>query len=94
MQMEVLQIVQKSPGEVEERIYQRLKNELETLKKEFQPREPTEFLTRNEVRDLLKVDLSTIWAWTKKGRLKAYGIAGMVYYKRSEVEAAIEPLNA
>lgn len=91
--MENIQFIQTSPEELENRLYSRLKSELDTLKKDFQPKEPTEFLTRNEVRDLLKVDLSTVHNWTKKGKLKAYGISGRVYYKRSEVEAAITPLE-
>lgn len=91
--MKNIQFIQTSPDELENQLYSRLKLELDTLKKNFQPKEPTEFLTRNEVRDLLKVDLSTVHNWTKKGKLKAYGISGRVYYKRSEVEAAITPLE-
>lgn len=89
---ETIQFISTSPDELENRIFSRIKNELETLKKEFQPKEPTEFLTRNEVKDLLKIDLSSVHNWTKKGKLKAYGISGRIYYKRSEVEAAIQPL--
>jgi len=89
----VIQFLQTSPDELENRIFNRIKTELETLKIEFKPKEPKEFLTRNEVKDLLKVDLSTIWNWTKKGKLRAYGIAGRVYYRRDEVEQAIKPLN-
>lgn len=88
-----IQFIQSSPDELEDRIYYRFKSEFDTLKKEFQPKEPAEFLTRNEVRDLLKVDLSTVHNWTKKGKLKAYGIGNRVYYRRDEVEAAMKPLN-
>lgn len=59
------------------------------LEKNFQPKEPTEYLTRNEVAELLKCDLSTIWLWTKKGKIISYGIGNRVYYKRSEVENAM-----
>lgn len=91
--MKKIQFIQTTPDELENRLYSRLKSELATLKKEFQPKKPTEFLTRNEVRDLLKIDLSSVHNWTKKGKLKAYQISGRVYYKRSEIEAAIQPLN-
>ena len=50
-------------------------------------------LSRNEVAKLLKIDLSTVHNWTKKGKLLAHGLGNRVYYKRSEVEAAIKPLN-
>lgn len=82
-----------TPEELEERIYNRLGSKIDSLKSEFQPKEPAVFLTRNEVRDMLKCDLSTVHNLTKRGKLKAYGIGGRVYYKRSEVEEAIKPLN-
>jgi len=91
--METVQFISITPEKLQESIISGVRAELETLKKEFQPKEPTDFLTRNEVRDLLKVDLSTVHNWTKKGRLQAYGIAGRIYYKRNEVEAAMQPLT-
>jgi excisionase family DNA binding protein len=85
--------IQITPEELESRIYNRLKTEFESLKKEYQPKHPSDYLTRNECRDLLKVDLSTVHNWTKRGKLKAYGIGNRVYYRRDEVEAAMKPLK-
>lgn len=82
-----------SPEELTEKILKGVDEKLTQLKLEFQPKEPTEYLTRNEVKDFLKVDLSTVHNWTKKGKLKAYGIGNRVYYKRSDIEQAIIPLN-
>lgn len=48
-----------------------------------------ELLTRNEVCEIFKIDLSTLHHWRKKGRIKASGIGGRVYFKRSDVEAAL-----
>jgi hypothetical protein len=90
---QTVQFIQTTPDQLQDAILAGVRAELEMLKKEFQPKEPTEFLTRNEVRDLLKVDLSTVHNWTKRGRLKAYGIAGRVYYKRDEVQSAMKPLK-
>ena len=70
-----------------------IKLELANLKKSFVPKEPTTYLTRNEVSEMLQVDLSTVHNWTKKGRLKSYGIGGRVYFKRSEVESQIIELK-
>lgn len=72
---------------------QNIKNELVNLRKSFQPKEPTEFLTRQEVAALLKIDLSSVHNWTKKKILQSYQIGGRVYYKRSEVECSIIKLN-
>ena len=70
-----------------------IKQKLGDLEKNFQPKEPTEFLTRVEVSKLLKIDLSSVHNWTKKGILTAYQISGRVYYKRSEIETAIVQLK-
>lgn len=89
----IVQLFQTTPEQIKEDIISGVKSELEKLKVEFQPKQPTEFLTRNEVKELLKIDLSTVHNWTKRGKLKAYGIAGRIYYKRSEVEQALTPLK-
>lgn len=70
-----------------------LKTELQDLKRNFEPKTPTEFLSRQETAELLKVDISSIHNWTKRGILQSYGISGRVYYKRSEIENAIVKLN-
>ena len=70
-----------------------IKNEIANIKKSFQPKEPTEFLTRQEVSSLLKIDLSSVHNWCKRKILQSYQIGGRVYFKRSEVENAIIKLN-
>lgn len=72
-------------------LFSGLQLQIEDLKKNLQPKEPTVLLTRTETAEYLKIDLSTVTAWTKKGKLKAYGKGNRVYYKRSEVEA-IDPI--
>lgn len=87
--MPQLQFIQISPEQLQEAILSGVKKQLEELKKEYQPKEPEEYLTRLETADLLKVDPSTIFNWTKKGLIKSYGLSGRVYYKRSEIEKNI-----
>ncbi len=70
-----------------------LKKQLEEIKDNFQPKEPEEYLTRSEVADILKIDVSSVHNWTKKGILQRYGIGHRVYYKRSEVEESITQLK-
>lgn len=82
-----------TPEQITQAILNGVDEKLNQLRANFQPKEPTEYLTRNEVKELLKVDLSTIWNWTKKGKLKSYGIGNRVYYKRHEVEKTLIPLN-
>ncbi|MBN9292811.1 MAG: helix-turn-helix domain-containing protein [Flavobacteriia bacterium] len=73
-----------------------VKTIIEELKKSYEPKKPEEYLTRDEVVTLLKINLSTLWSWTKKGKLTSYGIKGegnRIYYKRSEIESALVKLK-
>ena len=90
---QAVQFIGTTPEEVNKPVLEVIKEGFEKLQKQFQPKIPTEYLTRNEVKTFFKVDLSTVHNWTKRGKLKSYGIGNRVYYKRSEVEAAIKPLN-
>lgn len=89
--MNTIQFIGTNPADLIKGIQTALIPQLKAeLSQEFQPKQPTEYLTRAEVCDLLKIDLSTLYRWTKKGELKAYGISNRVYYKRQEIE---EKLN-
>jgi hypothetical protein len=74
-------------------LFQGLQKQLTEIKENFEPKTPTEYLTRTEVSELLKCDISTIHNWTKKGKLIPYGIGNRVYYKRNEVEAVLLPFG-
>jgi excisionase family DNA binding protein len=74
-------------------LFQDIKKELTEIKKNLEPKQATEYLTRAEVCSLLDIDQSTVYLWCKKGKLNSYGIGNRVYFKRSEVEAAVKPLN-
>jgi excisionase family DNA binding protein len=66
-----------------------IRNQLEELKNSFEPKTPNEYLTRYEVAEMLKCDLSTVHNWTAKGKLKKFCIGNRTYYKRTQVEAAL-----
>jgi len=74
-------------------LFEDLQTQIFDLKNSFQPKLPTEYLTRNEVKELLRCDLSTVHNWTVKGYLIPYGIGNRVYYKRSEIESALIPFG-
>jgi len=50
-------------------------------------------LTRKQTCELLQIDSSTLWHWTNKGNVTAYGIANRRYYKRSELMEALTILK-
>jgi hypothetical protein len=70
-------------------LFEGLQNQIKELNQKFEPKKATEFLTKTEVKNFFKCDLSTIHNWTVKGKLTPYGIGNRVYYKRSEVESAL-----
>lgn len=89
--MSQVQFIGTSPKELIEELKVSLIPELkDQLSKEFQPKEPTEYLTRQEVCDLLSIDMSTLHRWRKDGVLIAYGLGNRIYFKRNEIEALIE----
>lgn len=63
-----------------------VKNGILELQKQLQSKDNSEeLLTRDETCQFLKIDSSTLWAWTNNGKVKAYGIGARRYYKRSEL---------
>jgi hypothetical protein len=63
-----------------------VKNGILELQKQLQDKDNSEeLLTREETCNFLKIDSSTLWAWTNNGKVKAYGIGARRYYKRSEL---------
>jgi hypothetical protein len=75
-----------SVKELQELIGSTVKKNVAELQKELQSKKFTEdLLTREETCRFLKIDSSTLWSWTNKGKVKAYGIGARRYYKRSEL---------
>ena len=91
--MQTVQFIQVTPEQLQNAIIEGVKTQLQDFKKHFQPKEPNEYLTRVEVAEMLKIDLSSVHNWTKKGILTSYQIGGRVYYKRLEIENAIVELK-
>lgn len=85
--MTQIQFIGTSPKELIEELKDSLIPELkEQLSKDFQPKEPTCYLTRNEVCEMLSIDLSTLHRWRKEGKLIAYGLGNRIYFKRNEID--------
>ena len=63
-----------------------VRNGILELQKELQTKDNSEeLMTREETCQFLKIDSSTLWAWTNNGKVKAYGIGATRYYKKSEI---------
>jgi hypothetical protein len=74
-----------SPDELKQLIKEVIKEEFINLKSDLVVKESDVLLTRSETCELLKIDSSTLWSWTKKGKITCYGIGARRYYKRDEI---------
>lgn len=88
-----VQFIQYSPEQLQAEITAGVKNQLDNFLKHFTPKQPNEYLTRQEVAQMFSVDISTVHNWSKSGKLKPLGLSGRIYFLRSEVEASLIPLN-
>jgi hypothetical protein len=91
--MNAIQITQFTPNELKSLLMEGVQQVVNQIREEFQPKTPTEYLTRKQVAKMLDINLTTLNNWTNKGVLISYGIQGRVYYKRDEVEKAIIKLE-
>ncbi|MCZ4693384.1 DNA-binding protein [Ancylomarina euxinus] len=48
-----------------------------------------EYLTRKEVTIILKISLSTLWYWKKRGILTPIRIGNKIRYRRSDIEKCL-----
>ena len=59
----------------------------------FNAHNPDELLTREQTCEFLQIDSSTLWHWTNKGKVIAYGIGNRRYYKKAELLECLKPLK-
>lgn len=88
-----IQFVATSPQDLKNEITTDVKVILDDFLKHFKPSSPTDYLTRQQVAKMFDVDISTVHNWRKSGKLKPLGMGSKVYFRRSDIEASLTPLN-
>lgn len=83
--MESIQFISTSPTALADLIDEKIKNQLDELKNSFTPKEPDDFMSRNETAELLKISLTALHDWMNKGILKPYKMGNKTYFSRKEV---------
>lgn len=92
--MSTIQFLNTTPEQLADLISEGVKNQLQVFKEDLQRQEANdELLTREQACQFLQINSSTLWAWTNKGKVKAYGIANRRYYKRSELLECLTELK-
>lgn len=75
-----------NPADYKVEIIEGVKKELDAFKTNFQPIIPNEYLTRNEVAEMLSISLVTLYNWRKSNILTAYRMGNLIRYKRQDIE--------
>ena len=88
-----VKIVQCTTEELKALIHESVKTALAQLKRSLAQDPSKKLLTRKEVCTLFSINLSTLWAWTKKGKLPCHRLGNRVYYKLEEVEKCLTKSN-
>jgi len=91
--MQTIQFIQTTPEQLKSEINEGVKNQLQEFLKLYQPKQPSEYLTRQQVAQMFNVDISTVHNWGKSGKLKPLGLGARVYFLRSDIEQSLTPLN-
>ena len=74
-----------SPEEFKAIVKDVIREELIDVRKQLEEKDSEVLLTRQETCEFLKIDSSTLWSWTKKGKIPCYGIANRRYYKKEDL---------
>ena len=70
-----------------------VEEKLNSFKENFKPKEPTNWISRKEVGEILSISLVSVDIWTKKNILTAYRIGNKKRFKRTEVENALTKIE-
>jgi hypothetical protein len=62
-----------------------VKDAIAENREEHEEKKSEILLTRAEACEFLKIDSSTLWHWTKKGKIDCYGIGNRKYYKKEDL---------
>lgn len=92
-EVKVTQLHNTTPEEFKEALLADLKTELQLFYKSFQPVQQQEYLTREEVAEILKISMSTISEWNRKGILNPYRLGNTIRYKSNELDKVLIKIN-
>jgi hypothetical protein len=82
-----------SPEQFTELMTNVFRTQLEDFKKSLSINNPDELLTREQACEFLQINSSTLFHWTNKGKVQAYGIGNRRYYKKAELLECLTPLK-
>ncbi len=90
MQVETTTTISIGSSELLKLLREAIRLEVEIFRKKVQPNREPKVYTRKETAILLKIDLSTLWEWTRDKKINAKKIGRRVYYMPAEINRCLE----
>lgn len=85
MVTKTIEITEITVEELSDKVADKLLAKIKHYIDELQAKENDVYLTRQETADFLKIDITTLYNWTNKGKLISYGIGHRRYYNKQEI---------
>lgn len=85
MKTKTIEITEVTVDELADKVADKLLEKIKNYIEDLASNENDIFLTRTETAEYLKVNPSTLWNWTNKGKLKSYGLGNRRYYNKKEI---------
>ncbi|WP_339662345.1 MULTISPECIES: helix-turn-helix domain-containing protein [Flavobacteriaceae] len=80
-----VQITEVSIDELADKVADKLLVKIQGYLDDLNTKENDVYLTRKETAEFLKINLTTLWNWTNKGRIISYGLGHRIYYNKQEI---------
>ncbi len=85
-----IEIQEITVDELADKVADKLLNKIKHYIDDLHTNESDVYLTRQETADFLKINITTLWNWTNKGKIKSYGIGNRRYYNKQEIIALLK----
>lgn len=85
MVTKTIQITEVTIDELADKVADKLLTKIQIYLDDLNTKQKDVYLTREETAKFLKIDLSTLWNWTNKGKVISYGIGNRRYYNKQEI---------
>ncbi|WP_298476106.1 helix-turn-helix domain-containing protein [uncultured Maribacter sp.] len=85
-----IEIQEITVDELADKVADKLLNKIKHYLDELHTNESDVYLTRQETADFLKINITTLWHWSNKGKIKSYGIGNRRYFNKQEIIALLK----
>ncbi|WP_396601642.1 helix-turn-helix domain-containing protein [Algibacter sp. R77976] len=85
MTTKTIQITEVSVDELADKVADKLLLKIKSYLDDLSTKENDVYLTRQETADFLKINATTLWHWTNKGKVISYGLGHRRYYNKQEI---------